>query len=395
MIFVYAVLLIVSILFFVLYKGVISLYILGFAILLPLFLWVINLCLRSSVKARLSLKSKRCTAGQSIPVEIEIENSSIFPVLNAEITLEYTITSSDKPERLKINTPIYPKNVQKLSTLFSSQHCGIANFKISRVRLFDILRISRIRLPEKSISQENAQTAVFPISLELKNEVSDYYDLDLESEKFSPDEPGNDPSQIFDIRQYSDGDKMSKIHWKLTAKQGELMTKEYSLPSADSFLIITDSYVGQGEDASRLFDVCCSLTLSLSQLLLENNASHRIAVFSEKERRLKYQSVNDDYTQNTAAMNLLSCGISKSSRLGVYALEESEQGTKYSHIIFVCAHADEQMLSELTSNALAMRYTAIICGSQPSEQTIYSDTQAQIIYADCNDLANSLEEFTL
>lgn len=39
--------------------------------------------------------------------------------------------------------------------------------------------------------------------------------------------PGNQPPEIYQIKTYTPGDSIRNIHWKLTARMDELMSKEY------------------------------------------------------------------------------------------------------------------------------------------------------------------------
>ena len=57
-----------------------------------------------------------------------------------------------------------------------------------------------------------------------------YNETSADSDRFSTYKKGDDPSEIFDIREYADGDKIQRIHWKLSSKTGDLMVKEGSLP---------------------------------------------------------------------------------------------------------------------------------------------------------------------
>ena len=46
--------------------------------------------------------------------------------------------------------------------------------------------------------------------------------------------------KFFDIREYADGDKIQRIHWKLSSKTGDLMVKEGSLPLMKEIHIFID-----------------------------------------------------------------------------------------------------------------------------------------------------------
>ena len=40
---------------------------------------------------------------------------------------------------------------------------------------------------------------------------------------------GYDPSELFDVREFQNGDRLQSVHWKLSARTDELMVKELSL----------------------------------------------------------------------------------------------------------------------------------------------------------------------
>lgn len=67
-----------------------------------------------------------------------------------------------------------------------------------------------------------------------------YNETSADSDRFSTYKKGDDPSEIFDIREYADGDKIQRIHWKLSSKTGDLMVKEGSLPLMKEIHIFID-----------------------------------------------------------------------------------------------------------------------------------------------------------
>ena len=52
--------------------------------------------------------------------------------------------------------------------------------------------------------------------------------------------PGYDPSELFDVREFQNGDRLQSVHWKLSARTDELMVKENSLPKACAVAIVAD-----------------------------------------------------------------------------------------------------------------------------------------------------------
>lgn len=396
MIFIYLVLLVISVLFYILYKGVISFLILIFAVSLPILLAATLFYVRRRLSASLILSARKGSAGQSVPLEIELSNASILPVPNCEITLGFALSSSKRSETIRINTPIFPKNSQRLSVAFSSEHYGIVNCHIVKIKIFDMLRIFRTTVPAKRIRSGNNSIMILPESLELTNAVSDYSELGLDSESFSSSRPGDDPSEIFSIHEYADGDKLSKIHWKLTAKEDKLMVKDYSLPLADSFLIISDTFLPTDDPKSRaeLYDTVIKLTVSVSKLLMDNDLRHRLAVFNEKDRLLEEISVSDEASYIAACTKLLSSGISPAPSLAAAQLiGDSETPRKYGHMILITASLDRKTVDMLSAEALAYRFTVLLCSDKEvPPQSVDLESNAEIIQIKTGAIEQSLGE---
>ena len=51
-----------------------------------------------------------------------------------------------------------------------------------------------------------------------------------EAEVYDDKTGGAAVSEVFQIRSFQPGDKIQNIHWKLSAKEDELMVRENSLP---------------------------------------------------------------------------------------------------------------------------------------------------------------------
>ena len=77
---------------------------------------------------------------------------------------------------------------------------------------------------------------------------------------------GDDPSEIFDIRDFKDGDRFQQIHWKLSSKTGHYMVKEGSLPLAKAVHIFIDLSAKDANEADLLIQGVYSVAMEfLSQ----------------------------------------------------------------------------------------------------------------------------------
>jgi uncharacterized protein (DUF58 family) len=372
MIFLYIILLVIALLFYILYEGLISFLIFVFACTLPVIELILTAYVKHKITVRLDIKEKQCSTGENIPMTITLENKSLIPVLSCEITLGYTINCMPQTEKIKIDTPVFPCNTQRHTVHFSSEHFGSVSCRILSVKIRDALRLKKFRLSKKRIIQPDTSILFIPEIIGLTNAVCDYSDSGIDSDRYSGVKAGTDPSEIFDIREYRDGDKMSRVHWKLTAKQDELMVREYSLPLVDCCRIVTDTHIPpqtseKDTDNAKLYDTAIQLAVSLSALLTEKSERHSICTYSESQNRLNEYTVSDHESHLNACTRLISDGSCSKPNLAAAAIvSDDEIHTQCGHLILITSQIDERTAFLISESRLAYRYTILLCTADPN-----------------------------
>ena len=77
---------------------------------------------------------------------------------------------------------------------------------------------------------------------------------------------GNVSSNVTDIREYIPGDRLQKIHWKLSAKIHKLMVKENEQTSSHQFILLPELYLP--DPAQPVLEQILSNTLTMGRSLL-------------------------------------------------------------------------------------------------------------------------------
>ena len=76
---------------------------------------------------------------------------------------------------------------------------------------------------------------------------------------------------MFDIREYADGDKIQRIHWKLSSKTGSMMVKDGSLPLTKALHIFIDLCVPyEGEERHKNANLLVQGIYSISLYMIEH-----------------------------------------------------------------------------------------------------------------------------
>lgn len=107
----------------------------------------------------------------------------------------------------------------------SFMHCGGFNLSLNTYKQYDALNLFYI----KRKCSETLSITILPKDIEydityLKSS------LPKHSIEYSTNKKGDDPTEIFDIHEYRDGDELKNIHWKLSLKHQKLLIKENALP---------------------------------------------------------------------------------------------------------------------------------------------------------------------
>ena len=371
----YLVLLSVSFLFYILYQGVFSFYLFAFMAVMPLILFIMTKIVSKKVSVTFAKAQESCIKGSRIPITLRCENNSRIPVPNLIIEVQYFNTIDKQTDKLKISTPLFPRDVQYLTLRLSSEHYGTVKIKLRRARVCDMFRLFKIKIKprDKGLCTETAFT-VIPGVIPLENPIANYNDMGLETDEFSKDHKGDDPSEIFDIHEYQEGDKINRIHWKLSAKQDTTMVKDYSLPQASSMILIIDMDIDRTQTGHmKLYDTAVETVSAVSLYLAENKMAHKLIWFDTIRNENMTVTIKDEDESRVALSMLLRSGLHGNDRPAINNYMNTVDRFKCGHLLYFSARYDEGLTSVMNDADLAFRYTYMLIDPEKVRKEIYDD----------------------
>ncbi|NLP16277.1 MAG: DUF58 domain-containing protein [Clostridiales bacterium] len=245
--------------------------------------------------------------GDYIPISIHIHNPTIFPVTNLCITLCYSNTFSNQNKNYKQVFHVTVDSREKTTVLCNlvSEHTGNLKISLSRVRVFDYLKIFSLR--EKNLAE--IKVAVLPYYYELSEDyLEDGSKMQVESDTFSAIKSGDDPSEVFAIREYREGDRPVRIHWKLSIKQNKLMIKDFSDPKNCSVVVFADLGIPNDEDILYAVDSVLECALSLSYSFMIRGQYHYLTWYNKHLESCQRVRIADEKDLFEAVDEILNCG---------------------------------------------------------------------------------------
>ena len=172
-------------------------------------------------------------------------------------------------------------------------NCGNVAITVEKVRIYDYLNIFAWTIGKHFETQD---ILVLPPVKEMYLGKDRWYnETNEDSDRFSIYKKGDDPSEIFDIRGYADGDKIQRIHWKLSSKTGELMVKEGSLPLTKEIHIFIDLCAkGSREERNQNINLLVQGMYSIAMFMIEHHIPQVYIWYDRKNGVIQEYSVEQE-----------------------------------------------------------------------------------------------------
>ena len=172
--------------------------------------------------------------------------------------------------------------------MYSTKWCGNYEFELARIRLYDFSRLFYVTKRVKKYTNVEVIPQIDEIPVRITDRVRNFFG---DSDIYDDIRPGYDPSELFDVREFQNGDRLQSVHWKLSARTDELMVKENSLPKACAVAVVADL---RGIKKGRQADAFMKLLVSLSFSLMDQKCPHYVAWYDTLINDIVRARVDDE-----------------------------------------------------------------------------------------------------
>lgn len=284
---VYAVLVMSLTVFYILYIDSIALVMLLCTLIVPVFLRIGLTWLHFTAACEIHGRTGGCRVGESVPVTVYLNSRCplFFPRAEAEIRVRHAFAA--KPEIIRLKFPVQPNNLTRLTFYLHAEYCGIAEARLTKIRVYDVFRLCSTRL---RCEQDSISLLVLPEAVYLPmNDAAPPVDHP-DSERFAG-KPGDDPSEIFAIREYQPGDQVSRMHWKLSSRSDEMLVKDFSAPIRKNILLFFEAVPGT---SIRDLEAMLKLLYSMALQLISGGHLCELGWYDSKSRAVQFISPDSE-----------------------------------------------------------------------------------------------------
>lgn len=375
----YGIVLLCTLIFAVSFNGYLSLYALLVTAFLPILSLLLTLPAVLSVRAEMTVEAQSAGKGQEVPLRLRLYSRSPIAGGRAWVTLDVrnTLTGEEQREQF-VFTPC--RSDQTVEQPLTSPACGQVVCRLIRGRVCDYLGLFALpfRLPEQRLT-----VLFFPVTHRISLFSQPLPMPESDGDKYSQTKPGDDPTELFGLREYREGDKLSRVHWKLSQKTGQTLYRELGLPVTDRTLFLLE-WNGSGDSADAILDVFATLSVFLAR----QEIAHRAGFWNGVDKRFELLEI----AEAEDVRPVLSAMLIKGRRGPLPPLEESMLPTGVSHLLYLSARPDPNLVASLRQQMPSARFSVLEVAEEPQASV---SEGAELLAIRPGSIAEALEGFTL
>jgi uncharacterized protein (DUF58 family) len=288
--------------------------------------------------------------GDDVQLSIAVEPAGLLPVPVAALV--------ERVGRLGEQRHLLRRRGRQLAItyVFELLPRGRYSFSDSRLELSDAFGLHRVVVP---LDRPGA-LLVYPRLVRLDRLFSESGAHALEGRRLLLRRPtGYD---LHSVREYEEGESLRHVHWRSTARRGQLMVKELEDAPRDEIAVLLDA--GAGAARGEAFEVQVRAAGSILDTYVRRG---RRAVLVVNAARPETQEVHSPAADRRLALELLAAVEPNGSVPAVSLLsQEASPAARALELVVVTSRVDAALADRLVQRALARRKISLVFVDAPT-----------------------------
>lgn len=234
-----------------------------------------------TIKGKIQVPIEISEKGKPNNIKVIVTNKSFIPLsrIKAVIVVQDTLTKVKKKYVMKL--PMVPKGTHSFERSIILNDAGNYEIILKSLRVYDLtgLFYGRVKVAKGKVIQIMPKFVDVPITF--SEAIRNFYG---ESDSYEEHRAGHDNSEMFQLREFKAGDRIQNIHWKMSAKQDELMVKEQSMPKSCPVVLFLN-YLGDKKYEKNMV-AFMRIAFSISFSLMDAGCNHYVVWYNKADEDL-------------------------------------------------------------------------------------------------------------
>lgn len=299
----------------------------GFLLLLPPVSLAANLLVRKKLHAEICLPTT-AAKGAAVMGTVLIKNKALLPAAKLYCRLRLVNDLTGEEQRQEIICGAGPGREQRREFLLESAVCGRIYVHIESLMLMDYCGLFALKVPVKAAARITVLPELFHCDVTVCS-------LAALSDDSAAPQRGDDPTEVFQLREYRSGDDIRRIHWKLSSKLESLLLREPGRSISHSLLVLWDK---RESCAPERMDAMAEVAASVCQAICDSGTPFDLC-WTEKDEAELRQIRDEDALLQTLPALVTQAGTRECS------LPDWEE---YGRVLYIAAQPCERQSGKVT-----------------------------------------------
>ncbi len=200
-----------------------------------------------------------CERNQTVALVISLRNRTWYPHMKLLVSFGLYDIGLPNDYQHEYRFVLGARKQLEYRVPMHFSHCGVFRAEIKNVVSSEVIELMSVKIP----CSQRCEMIVLPSKVEISLFTEDIHGRFVSDDDMELPQKGNDPSEIYDYRNYQIGDSLHSIHWKLTAKELTLIVKEYGDVTGEALWILLDYFCSDPRQKDAFFDFLYSVSRDL------------------------------------------------------------------------------------------------------------------------------------
>lgn len=291
-------------------------------------------------------------------MKVRIDNPLPVPFVNVKLIFRAENLLTRETLVHEQDASVKAKGTEEFSIEVKGRYCGTVVLTLTGIKVFDVFGLIFF----KSNCAVKNQFTIAPELIDMRVVIPMSNHISEDSEQYSPYKPGFDYSEVFQVREYKEGDSPKQIHWKLTSKFDSLISKDPGLPLEKSVVLFWERENIDNRETAAQSSAMVEVVVSICRAIIEQGVFCRI-IWNEKGQdtysELLIREEDDLYAM---LPKLLSAGGSEESVVDLYLRLTGQENQ--SRIVYVGTHKSAMLENLCDGESL----TSFICVEEDANE---------------------------
>jgi|GEM_PF-4419813 len=265
-------------------------------------------------------------------VYLNIYQQSIFPLLNIKCSLRIynTLTKTEDVKTLELS--ISGKETRKIPIALTSEYIGEIIVTIDHVRLYDYFNLFAKMIYPAS------ETSIFVLPTYFKTNLikaADRYAGQYISYATSNSLSRLDGGEMLGLKEYTEGEDIRHIHWKLSSKFDKPIVKELSDSFEDNILVFYETQTEHVDPV--MIHAKVEVFMSFSRSLIDERYPHTVGWFDHTSATYRFVEVRS-FEQWLSLQRIFLSIEHKKYNPSTFEYFANVPLESYSHVIYITSN---------------------------------------------------------